>query len=460
MQNDANSSFEQTGILKLNGLFRKLKPMLPIGPFHQAKSISFLQPLRPTEVDEPCWIRTKSQLMLLYFKWLRIKIYQTGNCSWLETVNGRRLPIQKNDGHMLVPQTGISTLGWIFSANYAMKEWNQRFYSSNQNPSIPRDSHLGSSGISPGCVKMQRTYGCIMSHEKCRDVSELHEMCLPFGRIDPCWICKAFRLHWSLLVVRIYEKYERFFPNEFDNLLWTYYLIQGIYLSKELTRLNDLCLIWIWKNHHQLRSSKMKFFLKTGMVFWMSPTKRSNLSLNTVGYQVSFSFPFRARSKWPTSPGHIEFWIIRPHSRHLKIKVAPGSPFFNHFLIDHYFHTCHEFWNHPPVMAKPNLPLPHKLVLWSSRVFQSDSVSRRISYCWWKKSCTSWYVVYPSIYMVLCIPGGAGFQPSTVGSTYEKYLMNLTHRWQGSGHLGHRTVVGTKIPNCHRPGIAEFPKAA
>ena len=35
-------------------------------------------------------------------------------------------------------------------------------------------------------------------------------------------------------------------------------------------------------------------------------------------------------------------------------------------------------------------------------------------YCWWKKSCTSWYVVYPIIYMVLYIPGGAGFLPSTV----------------------------------------------
>ena len=36
------------------------------------------------------------------------------------------------------------------------------------------------------------------------------------------------------------------------------------------------------------------------------------------------------------------------------------------------------------------------------------------NYCWWKKSCTSWYVVYPIIYRVSYIPGGAGFQPSTV----------------------------------------------
>ena len=39
-------------------------------------------------------------------------------------------------------------------------------------------------------------------------------------------------------------------------------------------------------------------------------------------------------------------------------------------------------------------------------------------YCWWKKSCTSWYVQYPIIYRVLTIPGGAGFCPSTVGISY------------------------------------------
>ena len=28
-----------------------------------------------------------------------------------------------------------------------------------------------------------------------------------------------------------------------------------------------------------------------------------------------------------------------------------------------------------------------------------------LSYCWWKKSCTSWYGKYPIIYMALYIPG-------------------------------------------------------
>ena len=35
-------------------------------------------------------------------------------------------------------------------------------------------------------------------------------------------------------------------------------------------------------------------------------------------------------------------------------------------------------------------------------------------YCWWLKSCTSWWIACPIIYKVLYIPGGAGFQPSTV----------------------------------------------
>ena len=37
------------------------------------------------------------------------------------------------------------------------------------------------------------------------------------------------------------------------------------------------------------------------------------------------------------------------------------------------------------------------------------------SYGWWLKSFTSWWVVYPVIYRVSYIPGGAGILPSTVG---------------------------------------------
>ena len=47
----------------------------------------------------------------------------------------------------------------------------------------------------------------------------------------------------------------------------------------------------------------------------------------------------------------------------------------------------------------------------------SKSSFWREPYCWWKKSCTSWYGKYPIIYRVLYIPGGAGFLPSTVLSS-------------------------------------------
>ena len=45
-----------------------------------------------------------------------------------------------------------------------------------------------------------------------------------------------------------------------------------------------------------------------------------------------------------------------------------------------------------------------------------EVLEKMMNYCWWKKSCTSWYGKYPIIYMVLYIPGGAGFLPSTVGT--------------------------------------------
>ena len=50
-----------------------------------------------------------------------------------------------------------------------------------------------------------------------------------------------------------------------------------------------------------------------------------------------------------------------------------------------------------------------------SRTFAKLSCVNRIdmdSYCWWTKSCTSWYGKYPIIYRVSYIPGGAGYQLS------------------------------------------------
>ena len=38
----------------------------------------------------------------------------------------------------------------------------------------------------------------------------------------------------------------------------------------------------------------------------------------------------------------------------------------------------------------------------------------KLSYCWWKISCTGWYGIYPVICRVSYMSGGAGFLPSTV----------------------------------------------
>ena len=50
-------------------------------------------------------------------------------------------------------------------------------------------------------------------------------------------------------------------------------------------------------------------------------------------------------------------------------------------------------------------------------------------YCWWLKSCTTKDDDYPITYRVLTIPGGAGFQPSTVANRiWWKALINQCYR--------------------------------
>ena len=61
---------------------------------------------------------------------------------------------------------------------------------------------------------------------------------------------------------------------------------------------------------------------------------------------------------------------------------------------------------------------------------------KRIS-SWWKKSCTSWQVVYPMIYKVLYILGGClGFLPSTVWI--------ISQRFSG-GNMGAALAVSFRV---------------
>ena len=48
------------------------------------------------------------------------------------------------------------------------------------------------------------------------------------------------------------------------------------------------------------------------------------------------------------------------------------------------------------------------------------------THCWWKKSCTSWELVYPIIYEVSYMAGGAGFLPSTDGMSFSCVLMVIS----------------------------------
>ena len=65
------------------------------------------------------------------------------------------------------------------------------------------------------------------------------------------------------------------------------------------------------------------------------------------------------------------------------------------------------------------------------------------TYCWWKKSFTSWYREYPIISKVLYIPGGAGFLPSTVWRSFTIQRFRMTF---GSTSLVDRDLFGDADP--------------
>ena len=67
-------------------------------------------------------------------------------------------------------------------------------------------------------------------------------------------------------------------------------------------------------------------------------------------------------------------------------------------------------------------------------VYQSLYMNVSCNYCWWKKSCTSWYGKYPIIYKVLYMPGGAGFLQSTVSQMYWEFSCSATFRCQEAAY--------------------------
>jgi len=71
-------------------------------------------------------------------------------------------------------------------------------------------------------------------------------------------------------------------------------------------------------------------------------------------------------------------------------------------------------WGKPPLL-RSSLPGSQKLHM-QGTLFREYLYSQKLTYSWWLKSGDHQLrlVVYPNIYRVLYIPGGAGFQPSTV----------------------------------------------
>ena len=69
--------------------------------------------------------------------------------------------------------------------------------------------------------------------------------------------------------------------------------------------------------------------------------------------------------------------------------------------------------NMPPP-RKDSAQFSHLSSLCKQRIIMISILCRKLTYCWWTKSCTTKDDEYPIIYKVLTIPGGAGFCPSTV----------------------------------------------
>ena len=64
---------------------------------------------------------------------------------------------------------------------------------------------------------------------------------------------------------------------------------------------------------------------------------------------------------------------------------------------------------------------------WKTRYWTLEGVGIWVSYCWWKKSCTTWDERNLVNNGILSLSTGAGFLPSTVGvswSTHDKWIFS------------------------------------
>ena len=94
-----------------------------------------------------------------------------------------------------------------------------------------------------------------------------------------------------------------------------------------------------------------------------------------------------------------------------------------------------------------NQPLPSwtELLRCIRIFFQNQRFqSQMISYCWWKKSCTTWDVYNLVNHGTYYLSTGAGFQPSTV-SYHGKTMQNSD--LNDSRNISHASVSFVVLPN-------------
>ena len=188
--------------------------------------------------------------------------------------------------------------------------------------------------------------------------------------------------------------------------------------------------------------------------FWEGNFSRAMLTFWGVSEKSKFQLSCDGLELWPSNSGEINHFHLQPQ-KWLPPKQVTGHWFWKNVIQANITpHNCLEmtfsFWSPKnqhgiwtwttffkrdsrediTIFRLPSFPQffhGFLFLAWSSSTAMDSEPAAvatknmrgqfrqwHTKYCWWRKSCTSWQVVYPIIYMVLHIPGGARFLSSTV----------------------------------------------
>ena len=133
----------------------------------------------------------------------------------------------------------------------------------------------------------------------------------------------------------------------------------------------------------------------TGHWFWKNVIQANITPHNCLEMTFSFWSPKNQHGIWTWTT-----FFKRDSREDITIFRLPSFPQFFHGFLFLAWSSSTAMDSEPAAVATKNMRGQFRQ--WHTK------------YCWWRKSCTSWQVVYPIIYMVLHIPGGARFLSSTV----------------------------------------------